>query len=826
MYVSKDETIYWNANNPTKLHRNVEKPMRTKLTEFFRNNAIEKQKPLPESVRKKPDGSIGPHGYELLYYQYAEYYAWSNVTNEWVRRTTKCKAPTIGRIQLTNVNERVRHFMRLLLLTTPGAISWKDLKTVNGTEYETYIEACKEKGLLENDQEHWRCLEEACAFKNARALRTLFVTLLMWSQPVDPLDLWDHFKNELCSDIRYAQNSDEYTEAIYNTGKLKIHEQLCIYNKSLATYGFKIPNINDCCVDAAICAEIREELDYDVDQCKKLYTERETQFNTQQKKIYNVIKSAIDNNETGFGFYVDGVGGAGKSFVANALLSYVRSQGKIALSTATTGIAATILLGARTFHSRFNCPRDINDLNCDAELFDISRNSGLAKLLTKTDLIVIDEITTLSKTAIEVLNNTLKYILKTDKFMGGKIVVLMGDFKQCLPIVSDGNWASSINMCMNNSEIWHKFKPYRLTENMRLKNDPVSQKYANQILDIGNGIFPTHSINGVDDLIQIPEQWLLKSNKLDDLINKSYHNINTNYTNPKYFADRAILTPLNEDVWDINEKVLEKIPGETYFKHSEDRIIRDEYCWEYPTERLWDFNTGNFPLHELKLKKHAPMMILRNIASRDGLCNGTRFTVEEVKDNIIVGKLLTGARCGQKVFIHKIILNQDKKNVFLPFQRRQYPIQLAFAMTCNKSQGQTLEQLGLYLPNAVFAHGQLYTALSRIKNPNLLDILIVNTTEQGTFDGHDGVYTQNIVHKRALNKYNDNNSSQQNSNNNTQRNNIIEINSSQQNSNNNNQTNNITDINLSQQCNEENSDLSDDFSEDFSEWNAWINCND
>ena len=96
--------------------------------------------------------------------------------------------------------------------------------------------------------------------------------------------------------------------------------------------------------------------------------------------------------------------------------------------------------------------------------------------------------------------------------------------------------------------------------------------------------------------------------------------------------------------------------------------------------------------------------------------------------------------------------------MYIPFQRNQYPIQLAFAFTMNKSQGQTLSKMGLYLPGPVFAHGQLYTGLSRIENQNNIKILIINSDKHGEFDGYDGVYTKNEVYKQALNGYMENNS--------------------------------------------------------------------
>ncbi|XP_071708079.1 ATP-dependent DNA helicase PIF1-like [Rutidosis leptorrhynchoides] len=137
-------------------------------------------------------------------------------------------------------------------------------------------------------------------------------------------------------------------------------------------------------------------------------------------------------------------------------------------------------------------------------------------------------------------------------------------------------------------------------------------------------------------------------------------------------------------------------------------------------------------------------MLLRNADQAGGLCNRTRLQVIELRDKAIKAKILTSTHVGKITAISRMLIVPSDKRIPFRFQRRQFPIAVCFAMTINKSQGQSLANVGLFLPKLVFSHGQLYVALSRVTSKKGLKVLILNKENEITNT------TKNVVFKEVL----------------------------------------------------------------------------
>ncbi len=169
----------------------------------------------------------------------------------------------------------------------------------------------------------------------------------------------------------------------------------------------------------------------------------------------------------------------------------------------------------------------------------------------------------------------------------------------------------------------------------------------------------------------------------------------------------------------------------------------------YPIEFLNTLSFSGVPPHELQLQEGCPIILLRNMTS--GLANGTRLIVIQLMQHVIEAEVATGPTKGQRMFIPRLsITPSDIERMPFTMRCRQFLVRLAFAMTINKAQGQTLKMVVIFLPKPVFTHGQLYVAMSRIGCLEGMKLLVTDGWKDAHEDAHAGVYTCNVVYTEVM----------------------------------------------------------------------------
>nr|GEU38903.1 ATP-dependent DNA helicase PIF1-like [Tanacetum cinerariifolium] len=306
-------------------------------------------------------------------------------------------------------------------------------------------------------------------------------------------------------------------------------------------------------------------------------------------------------------------GSTGKTFLYNTIIARLRTERKIVLAVASsgrtlysyllknkelghnspspvckfeTGVAALLLPSGRTTHSRFIIPLEL----LENSTCGIKQNTHLAELMQKGQLIIWDEAPMTQKYAFEALDKKLRDILgfpkpeKREQIFGGMTVLLGGDFKQILPVITKGKRPDVVQACINRSKLWKHCNVFTLNRSMRVNeyypNGEIDNRkqYFNQwVPSVGNGTMPAKAKEGEDEpgWIQIPDQFIINSSDspIEAIVGETYPNFIERQHDKEYLKEWAILTPRNDDVDEINTYMFKKLSGKSV-KYNKMRFVK------------------------------------------------------------------------------------------------------------------------------------------------------------------------------------------------------------------------------------------------------------
>uniref|UniRef100_A0AC35THX5 ATP-dependent DNA helicase n=1 Tax=Rhabditophanes sp. KR3021 TaxID=114890 RepID=A0AC35THX5_9BILA len=662
--------------------------------------------------------SVDEEARSLTYSECPRFYSFDKKQRNWKKRVLGRKV--IGRIFMVSAFEVEKFSLRQLLLHVAGPQSAKYLRTVNNVVYKTFFEAACELGLVNKEENFREILKEVAETSFPRAIRNFFALLICFYPDFEEhKELFEEYVDKLSEDYQLK----------YNNRDKSIQQALYDIRSALDDNNFRGPtNLDQVNIELVDLNFVENP-----EQLLKVGEEMYNKANPKQKEFIDKVVASVKKKLNQRTYFLQGPAGCGKTFVYMTLYYLLRGEGKIVINAASTGIAANLLISGQTCHSMFAIPFDILDDNVS-----LSRiNQEKMKKLLEADVVIIDEAPMLNKWILGYIDRRLKEICENNLPFGGKVVILGGDFRQTLPIINNATRCENVRATIKCSNMWRAhFELFKLDQNMRVNQD--EEEFAKWVLNVGDG----NEKYITNNKISIPQ--IIRSS--GDLIKEVFEGQDQDSTD-KWTS--VILASTNKTVDTINETVLDKvIPGEVVHLLSADLLLSNpsvaEDIQNLPIEYLNSLAPSGMPVHDLRLKLNCIVMVLRNLNIKNGICNGTRLIVKGINSKFITCEHILNPRIGETVFIPRIILMSPEKEFPFTFSRKQFPVRLAYAMTINKSQGQTLSRVGLDLTRNCFSHGQLYVGLSRIKSPKNLFVSTPNEKEIQTN------ITDNIVYKEVL----------------------------------------------------------------------------
>ena len=375
----------------------------------------------------------------------------------------------------------------------PGATSFKNLRTVDGEVHETFKDACIALRLCEDDAQWKDCLDGAREYATPRNIRHLFCQILVNCFPSKPKHLYEEYKECMQDDFNFKRRNDILVDQQTMT-RLVENDLLTALNSIFKDHGYTNIDSNIGMPDATLercIADTSTEMDPDA---QRFFGENIDRLNNGQSVIYEKIVGLIEEDKGGC-ISTDAPGGTGKTFLAEVILSYVRKSGNVAVACAMSGIAAILLSLGTTCHKRFGVPVPCTEDSSSKHKL----NSNESTLIKMAKVMIIDKVSMMGYKILDLIDRYLKVLMNNNIQFGGKLILLMHNFRQILPVVPGGNRAAVVSASVKSSENWEQFSAESLTDNMRVQKALLNEethsetqvnelsKYADWLLKVGDG---------------------------------------------------------------------------------------------------------------------------------------------------------------------------------------------------------------------------------------------------------------------------------------------------------------------------------------------------
>ena len=180
----------------------------------------------------------------------------------------------------------------------------------------------------------------------------------------------------------------------------------------------------------------------------------------------------------------------------------------------------------------------------------------------------------------------------------------------------------------------------------------------------------------------IPEEMKTETANLSDLVDTIFPDIATRFNDASWVGKRAIMSPSNKEVEEVNSAVLQRLPGEEVVLKSIDTT--EEGGADYPPEFLNSCELSSMPPHRLALKPGCMVVLLRNFNQRGGHCNGTKYVVVNIKPHVLELRSVDTYNRGATILLPRIVSISKTKSLPFTLRRKQFPVKLAYGITANK----------------------------------------------------------------------------------------------------------------------------------------------